>query len=491
MAQTTKVRATTTHIEHFIGGEYTASLNGERFDTINPATGEAHASVAMGTASDIDRAVKAAREAFQSGPWPRMSIRERCAVLRRIGDLILERKELLARAETLDTGKPIIESLEGDIPRSAQNFHFFSEYAAAQEDVCYSSANNERHLSVREPSGVCGLITPWNLPLYLSTWKIAPCLAMGNTCVLKPAEWTPYTAFLLADIVKEAGLPPGVLNIVHGFGADAAGEALTRHPDVSSISFTGETSTGKAIMVAAAQTLKKVSFELGGKGANIIFADADLEEAVSTSVRAAFRNQGQICLAGSRLFVERSVYDKVVEQLVERVKAIKVGDPLDKHTQMGALISKEHMEKVQNYIELAKKEGKVLTGGERLKDLGEGYFLSPSLVTGIDSSSRFCQEEIFGPVLPVIPFSTEDEVIEMANSTPYGLSSSFWSRDVERCHRVSQKLKVGMVWVNCWFLRDLRVAFGGQKSSGIGREGGRWSLDFFSEQKTISYKFHS
>ncbi len=489
MSQSTKVRASTTHIEHFIGGEYTASINGERFDTIDPAKGEAHASVAMGTASDIDKAVKAAREAFQKGPWPRMSMRERCAILRRIGDLILERKELLARAETLDTGKPITESLEGDIPRSAFNFHFFSEYAASQEDVCYNSADNERHYSVREPAGVCGLITPWNLPLYLSTWKIAPCLAMGNTCVLKPAEWTPYTAFLLADIVKEAGLPPGVLNIVHGFGADAAGEALTRHPDVCSISFTGETGTGKAIMVAAAQTLKKVSFELGGKGANIIFADADIEDAVATSVRAAYRNQGQICLAGSRLFVESSVYDDVVELLADKVRKIKVGDPLDSATQMGALISKEHMEKVQTYIELGKKEGKLLTGGERLKELGDGYFLSPALLTGIDSSSRFCQEEIFGPVLPVIPFSSEDEVAEMANSTPYGLSSSFWSKDVDRCHRMSQKLRVGMVWVNCWFLRDLRVAFGGQKNSGVGREGGRWSLDFFSEPKTISYKY--
>lgn len=492
MTSSTQIRTGTTHIEHFIGGEYASSVGGEKFETINPATGEAHATVSMGTASDIDKAVKAASEAFRKGPWPRMSMRERCAVLRRIGDLILERKDLLARAETLDTGKPITESAEGDIPRSAFNFHFFSEYAVSQEDVCYTSAESERHFSVREPAGVCGLITPWNLPLYLSTWKIAPCLAMGNTCVLKPAEWTPYTAFLLADIVKEAGLPPGVLNIVHGFGAAGAGEALTRHNDVCSISFTGETTTGKAIMEAAAQTLKKVSFELGGKGANIIFADSDLEDAISTSVRAAYRNQGQICLAGSRLFVERSIFDEVVERLVERVRAIKVGDPLDKATQMGAVISKEHMEKIQGYIELAKKESKLITGGERLKELGDGYFLSPAVVTGPEGfwQSRLCQEEIFGPVLPVVPFSSEEEVIEMANSTPYGLSASFWSRDVERCHRVSQKLRVGMVWVNCWFLRDLRVAFGGQKSSGIGREGGRWSLDFFSEAKTISYKHH-
>ncbi len=486
---TITVQSKTSQLEHFIGGEYRPSASGKTFESINPATGEILAKVALGTADDINAAVKSAKEAFDAGPWVRMSVRERAIVLRKIGDLILERKAELAKAETLDTGKPIRESLEGDIPRAALNFHFFADFATAVGDEYFVAAENERHITLREPVGVIGLITPWNLPLYLATWKVAPCLAMGNSCILKPAEWTPYTACLLGEIAIQAGLPPGVLNVVQGFGAEGAGEALTRHPLVSRISFTGETSTGKAIMAAAASSLKKVSFELGGKGANIIFADADLDEAIATSARAAFRNQGQICLAGSRLFVHESVFDRVTEALVDRVKKIKVGDPLSQETEMGALISVEHMEKVQSYIELGKREGKLLTGGTRLKELGNGNFLSPAVFTGLDYDSRFCQEEIFGPALPIIPFRTDEEAIQMANGTPYGLSAVLWSKDVDRCHHVSSKLKSGLVWVNCWFTRDLRSAFGGQKSSGIGREGGKYSLDFFSEQKTISYKY--
>ena len=389
----------------------------------------------------------------------------------------------------MDSGKPISESLEGDIPRSAYNFHFFAEYAQSVHDDLYSVGQYEKHFSVREPLGVCGLITPWNLPLYLATWKIAPCLAMGNSCILKPAEWTPYTATLFAEIVQEAGLPPGVFNLVHGFGANGAGEALTRHPLVDSISFTGETSTGKAIMAAGAQTLKKLSFELGGKGANIVFADADIEDAVTTAVRAGFRNQGEICLAGSRLFVEEKIYSQFAERLVEKVKQIKVGDPLDPKTQMGALVSKEHLKEVESYLEIGKREGNCLTGGHRLDEFPNGNFLAPSVFTGLPFDSKFCQEEIFGPVVPIIPFKTEEEVIEMTNSTPYGLSASIWSQDVDRCHRLSSKLKSGLVWVNCWFVRELRAPFGGQKSSGLGREGGRYSLDFFSQTKTITYKY--
>ncbi len=485
----TEVRAKTLQLNHFIGGEFSAGSSGQTFDTINPATNEVIATVALGTADDIDRAAKAARKAFETGPWPRMSIRERCDVLRKIGDIILAKREVLARAESMDAGKPISESLEGDIPRSAYNFHFFADYAQSVHEDLFSVGEYERHMAVREPLGVCGLITPWNLPLYLATWKIAPCLAMGNTCILKPAEWTPYTATLFAEIVQEAGLPKGVFNIVHGLGANGAGEALTRHPLVDSISFTGETSTGKAIMAAGAQTLKKLSFELGGKGANIVFADADLEDALSTSVRAAFRNQGEICLAGSRLFVEDKVYPDFVERLVEKVKQIKVGDPLDPKTQMGALISKEHLQKVEGYLEMGKKEGKLLTGGTRLAELPNGNFLTPSVFTDLPFNSRFCQEEIFGPALPVIPFKSEEEVINMTNSTPYGLSASVWSTDVDRCHRLSTKLRSGLVWVNCWFVRELRAPFGGQKSSGLGREGGRYSLDFFSQTKTITYKY--
>lgn len=474
---------------HFIGGEFRPSSSNDTFETVNPATGEVIATVASGNSADVDAAVKSAREAFDKGPWPRMSLKDRCAVLRKIGDLILANRELLARAESLDTGKPISESLDGDIPRAALNFHFFADYAPAITEECFTVAENERHFAVREPLGVCALITPWNLPLYLATWKIAPCLAMGNTCVLKPAEWTPYTAYLLGHIAKEAGLPDGVLNVVHGFGAGSAGEALTRHKDVSCISFTGETSTGKAIMKAAADSLKKVSFELGGKGANIIFDDADLTEAIPTAVRAAYRNQGQICLAGSRLFVQEKVYKQVLDALTSQVSAIKVGDPLDPKTQMGAIISKEQLEKVQSYIDMGTKEGKLLTGGDRHPEFPKGLFLKPALFCDLSYDSRFCQEEIFGPVLPVIPFKTEEEVVEMTNSTPYGLSCSVWSTDVNRCHRVSQRIRTGILWVNCWFARDLRTPFGGQKASGIGREGGKYGLDFFCEVKTICYKY--
>lgn len=479
----------TKHLGHFINGEFQTSSTGETFETINPATDEVLATVSLGTAADIDRAVQAAKHAFDSGPWPRLSMKERCQILRRMGDLILERKELLARAESLDTGKPIAESLEGDIPRSALNFHFFADYAQAVNEECFSVNENERHIAVREPLGVAGLITPWNLPLYLATWKIAPCLAMGNTCVLKPAEWTPYTAFLLAEIAHDAGLPKGVLNVVQGFGKGGAGEALTRHPDVSCISFTGETGTGRAIMTAAADSLKKLSFELGGKGANVIFDDADYEEALSTAVRAAFRNQGQICLAGSRLFVQRDIYDRVVKDLTQKVQSIKVGDPLDPATQMGAIVSKEHLQKIETYLSLGKSEGKLLCGGSRPKEMDKGNFLMPALFTGISHKSRFCQEEIFGPVLPIIAFADEAEAIELCNQTPYGLSASIWSSNIDRCHRVSREIKTGIVWVNCWFARDLRTPFGGQKQSGIGREGGRNSLEFFSEAKTICYRY--
>lgn len=487
MTATTSTK--TVEIDNFINGEYVKGKSGKTFDTINPATGKVHGTVAMGTKDDINDAVAAATEAFEKGPWARMSMQERAKVVRRIGDLILERKEELARAESIDSGKPISESLNGDIPRAALNFHFFADYATAQVDECFISNPLETHVAIREPLGVCGLITPWNLPLYLATWKIAPCLMMGNSCILKPAEWTPYTAFLLADIAMQAGLPKGVLNIVNGFGPDAAGEALTTHPGVRSISFTGETSTGRAIMANAAATLKKLSFELGGKGANIIFEDANLDEAIDTAVRAGFRNQGQICLAGSRLFVQQNVYKKVIDRLVEKVSNIKVGDPLDPKTEMGALISKEHMEKVQRYIEHGKTEGKLLTGGERLTKLGDGFFLSPAVFEGLTMDSKLLKEEIFGPVLPVVPFDNEDQVIEMANSTPYGLSASVWSESINRCNHVSKSLRSGLVWVNCWFARDLRTPFGGQKASGIGREGGRYSLEFFSEAKTISYKY--
>jgi aminomuconate-semialdehyde/2-hydroxymuconate-6-semialdehyde dehydrogenase len=484
------VQGKTLTLPHFIDGAFYTSPSAETFEDINPATGEVLAHVALGTAIEIDLAVAAAKKAFEEGSWPRISMAERCQILKKIGDLILAKRDHLAYAETLDTGKPMTESLEGDIPRSAQNFHFFAEFAATLSEETFNSTPNQRHFAVREPLGVVGLITPWNLPLYLATWKIAPCLVMGNTCVLKPAEWTPYTATLLAEIVQEAGLPPGVFNIVHGFGAKGAGEALTRHPDVKAISFTGETSTGKAIMAAASETLKKVSFELGGKGATIIFEDACLDEAIPTAVRAAYRNQGEICLAGSRLFVQASRFEEVMEQLVKAVQQIRVGDPLDSNTRMGALISEEHYQKVSSYLEIGHREGTCVLGGSPASAMSKGYFIEPTIFTHLPTDSRLHREEIFGPVLSVIPFETEEEVIRIVNDTPYGLSASLWSRDLDRCHRVSKAIQAGLIWVNCWFARDLRTPFGGQKMSGVGREGGRYSLDFFSEAKTISYQYH-
>ncbi len=479
-------------LRHFIDGEFVSAESGALFDTVNPATGAVFNKVSMGGEKEIDRAAQAARKAFEEGPWARMPMAERCKKLRQIGERILEKLDDLAIAETQDTGKPITESREGDILRSAQNFTFFSEFAAQHADECFNVSASERHFSSREPVGVVGLITPWNLPLYLATWKIAPALAMGNSVILKPAEWTPTTAGMLAEIVAGLDLPPGVFNVVHGHGAGSAGEALTRHPLVSAISFTGETTTGKAIMAAASGSLKKVSFELGGKGASVIFEDADLSEAVPTAVRAAFRNQGQICLAGSRLYVQRSIYNEVLEEVVRRVESMKVGDPLKADTQMGAVISEEQLKKVLAYIERGRKDGKLLTGGERFspgKGFEKGYFLKPTVFADLDNASLLCQEEIFGAVLPVVPFDTEEAVVDMINSTAYGLSASVWSTDVNRCHRVSSAIRAGIVWVNCWFARDLRTPFGGMKSSGIGREGGRYSLEFFSEAKTIAYRY--
>jgi aminomuconate-semialdehyde/2-hydroxymuconate-6-semialdehyde dehydrogenase len=481
--------ANTKFIGHYVDGQYVSSYSRKRFHTRNPHTGEEYADVALGQIDDVDRAVAAAKVAFEDGPWTKMSIEERCKVLRRIGDLILEHKETLARAESIDTGKPISESYYGDIPRAAKNFHFYAQFAPSYIEECFSVGHNERHIAIREPAGVAALITPWNLPLYLASWKIAPCLAMGNTCVLKPAEWTPMTAYLLAQITKDAGLPNGVFNVVNGYGPRGAGEWLVSHPDVSMISFTGETNTGRAIMAKASDTLKKVSFELGGKGANIIFEDCDIDRAIDTAISAAYRNQGQICLAGSRLFVQESIYVRVLAEVAKRVQDLRVGDPLNPETEMGAIISEEQLRKVESYIAIARAEAQVVCGGKRLDAYPNGYFLSPSVIADLLPTSRLLKEEIFGPVLPIIPFHTEDEVISMVNDVPYGLSCSIWSNDINRCHRMSQAIKAGIVWVNCWFVRDLRTPFGGQKNSGIGREGGRYSLEFFSEAKTITYKY--
>ncbi|MED1066092.1 aldehyde dehydrogenase [Bacillus paralicheniformis] len=474
--------------QHYINGRYFPSENGSTFDNINPATQEIIGSVAEGGKKEVDLAVAAARRAL-NGRWKNMTADERIRIIRKVGDIILERKDELARLETLDTGKPLSLSSNLDIPRAAFNFHFFADFMRGAGTEAYQTDDLAINYAIRRPVGVVGLINPWNLPLLLLTWKLAPCLAAGNTAVIKPAELTPLTATLLGEICHDAGMPDGVVNIVHGFGPDSAGAALSEHPDVDAISFTGETTTGKIIMEAASKTLKKLSFELGGKNPNIIFADADMEEAVSISLKSSFVNQGEVCMSGSRIYVEREAYDEFLNKFVEKTKELKVGDPFDPDTNIGALISSEHTERVMNYIELAKREGGViLTGGKRSEGQESGCFLEPTIITGLSRNSRLIKEEIFGPVVTVIPFDEEEEVIAQANDTHYGLSATVWTNDLRRAHRVAGQIESGMVWVNSWFLRDLRTPFGGMKQSGLGREGGIHSLEFFSELTNICIK---
>lgn len=473
---------------HFIDGQFVPSLNGKSFDNINPATEEVLGTVAEGSAPEIGLAVKAARRALH-GPWKTMIANDRIAVLRKIGDLIIERNDELARLESLDTGKPHWLSASIDIPRAAYNFHFFSDYIRTMTTETNQMDNVALNYAIRTPVGVVGLINPWNLPLLLLTWKIAPALAAGNTIVIKPAELTPMTATVLAEICQEAGLPNGVLNVVHGFGPDSAGSALVEHPDVNAISFTGETTTGKIIMASASKTLKRLSYELGGKNPNVIFADSDLDEVIETTLKSSFINQGEVCLCGSRIYVERNIYDCFINKFVAKTKELVVGDPFDDMTKVGALISQEHYERVKSYVSLALEEGgTIMTGGKRPKGMNKGFFLEPTIITGLNRHCRVVKEEIFGPVVTVIPFDTEEEVLEQVNDTHYGLSASVWTNDLRRAHRVAAEIEAGVVWVNTWFLRDLRTPFGGMKQSGIGREGGIHSFDFYTEMKNICIK---
>lgn len=476
---------------HFINGKYLDSCNGEAFKKTLPAYNESWFDVALGGTAEIDLAVQAAEKAA-SGPWSRTTPGDRAKMLHRIGDLIEANVETLALAESVDTGKPYSETRNGDIPRSAQNFHFFADLAAHQNFETWIGDDGSQHTTIREPLGVTGLITPWNLPLYLATWKLAPALAQGNTIILKPAELTPLSATLLCELLNEAGIPEGVVNVVHGFGANSAGEALVRHPGVKAISFTGETSTGSAIMRDGADTLKKLSFELGGKGASVIFEDADLDLAIPTACRAAFRNQGQICLAGSRLIVHEKIAQTVVDGTLNHIKKIKIGDPLDDATTMGALIANDHRDKVAGFVDHARsgRLGEILCGG-KIPDplptaLASGAFYEPTVIAGVAQNSRLIQDEIFGPVLTVQTFKTIDEAIALTSGVPYGLSCSVYTRDGALAQQFARSVRMGMVWINGWFIRDLHTAFGGMKRSGIGREGGRYSLDFFSEHKTIT-----
>ncbi|ATY85440.1 5-carboxymethyl-2-hydroxymuconate semialdehyde dehydrogenase [Kyrpidia spormannii] len=474
-------------VRHFIDGKFVESENGRRFVNVNPATGEVLGEVAEGGKPEIDRAVAAARRAF--GEWGRMPVAKRSAILNRIADLIDENMEELARLETLDTGKPLTLARTLDIPRAAYNFRFFADFVKGLGTEAFQMDDVALNYVLRRPVGVAGLISPWNLPLLLLTWKVAPCLAAGNTCVAKPAELTPMTATKLAEICQEAGLPDGVFNVVHGFGPDSAGSALTEHPDVNLISLTGETSTGKAVMKAASGTLKRVAFELGGKNPNIIFADADLDDVVETTVRSSFSNQGEVCLCGSRVYVERPIYDEFLSRMVEKAKNLVVGDPFDERTNVGALISEEHLHRVEGFIERAVKEGgRILVGGRRPEHLTRGYYLEPTIIVDVDRRCEIVQQEVFGPVITVQPFDTEEEVIEQANDTHYGLSATIWTSNLKRAHRVAARLEAGVIWINTWFLRDLRTPFGGMKQSGIGREGGVHSFEFFTELSNVCVK---
>ena len=482
----TRVRAI--NCLHFINGQFVESQNQKTFENINPATEEVLGTVAEGGKEEVNFAVAAARRAL-NGKWKTMSVVERSKILRRIGDLILERQEELAHLESMDTGKPFSLANSVDVPRAAFNFHFFADYMISVNTDANMQDDIALHYSYRRPVGVVGIIKPWNLPLLLLTWKLAPCLAMGNTAVIKPAEWTPMTATVLMEICKEAGVPDGVVNLVHGFGPNSAGAAISEHPDVDAISFIGEPRTGTAIMKSAADTLKKLSFELGGKNPSIIFADSDLDEVIETTIKSSFVNQGEVCLCGSRIYVERPVYEEFLTRFSERVRTLKVGHPLEADTNVGALVSKEHYDRVNSYIDIARQDGAtILTGGKRPDGYEKGYYLEPTILVGLDRNSRCVREEIFGPVVTVMPFDMEEEVIMQANDTHYGLSATIWTNDLKRAHRVAHQLEAGIIWVNTWFLRDLRTPFGGMKHSGIGRTGGMHSIDFYSELSNITIK---
>lgn len=477
-------------LHNHIDGADQPPRTGSWLDNICPATGEVLGRIPRSGADDVDAAVHAARAAL-GGPWGAMGITKRAALLDRIADGIAAHRDLLVALESDDQGKPRSLAAAVDIPRAEANFRFFAGALRHEERPCHPM---DGHLNYthRRPAGVCGLITPWNLPLYLLTWKVAPALAMGNTVVCKPSELTPRTASALAQIAAKAGLPPGVLNVVHGDGV-GAGAPLTAHPDVDLVSFTGGTETGAHVARAAAPQFKKLSLELGGKNATIVFDDADLDAAVAGACRAAFANQGEICLCGSRILVQRGIYDAFVDRLVRAAEELKVGPPDHADTTVGALVSEAHRDKVEGYLQLAREEGgTIAVGGTRPTDLPEayagGFYLRPAIVTELAPGCRTATEEIFGPVVTVHPFDTEEEAVSIANGVRYGLAGSVWTRDLSRAHRVAHAVESGMIWVNCWLVRDLRVPFGGMKDSGVGREGGRWSMDFYSEPRNVCVK---
>ena len=476
-------------IKNYINGELVAPKSEQYIDNYDPSRGVVYSLIPDSDEQDTELAIQAAKEAFKT--WSVTPKDVRSNYLLKIATLIEEQLDALAIAESLDNGKPLHLAKTVDIPRAAANFHFYATGILHYASHAHSMEDMAINYTLRNPVGVAGCISPWNLPLYLFSWKIAPALAAGCTVVAKPSEVTPMTAYLLSEICIKAGLPKGVLNIVHGYG-HKVGNAIVSHKDVPVISFTGGTKTGASIASIAAPMFKKLSLELGGKNPNIIFADCDYDKMLATTMQSSFANQGQICLCGSRIFVEKSIYEKFKVDFVAKTKKLTVGAPMEVTTKIGAVVSKSHQEKILSYIELAKQEGgTVLCGGQAIKLTGEfenGYYVAPTIIEGLSFDCRTNQEEIFGPVVSIMPFETEEEVLQYANSTQYGLASTVWTQDITVANRVAMNLHTGIVWVNCWLLRDLRTPFGGVKSSGVGREGGFEALEFFTEPKNVCVK---
>ena len=476
-------------IENYINGELVAPVEGKYLDNYNPSKGEVYSQIPNSQANDVEKAVKAASEAFPE--WSKTPKNERSKILVRLANLIDENLEELAKAEAMDNGKPYSLATRVDIPRASANIRFFATAILHNASESHHMEEGFTNFTLNHPLGVVGCISPWNLPLYLFTWKIAPAIASGCTVVAKPSEVTPMTAYLFSKLCIEAGIPKGVLNIVHGLGAHA-GDAIVSHPKVKAISFTGGTATGKIIGRKAADSFKKTSLELGGKNPNIIFADCDYEKMLSVTVKSSFANQGQICLCGSRIYVEETIFEQFKKDFVAKVAALKVGNPFDTDTNIGALVSKSHMEKVQSYIEIAKQEnGTILYGGKPVNVAGseKGYYLQPTVIEIQDNQCRVNQEEIFGPVVTLMSFKTETEALKLANDVKYGLSATLWTSNIDRTMRLSNDIQAGIVWVNTWLNRDLRTPFGGVKQSGVGREGGFEALNFFTEAKNVCISY--
>jgi len=476
-------------IQNYINGELVAPIANDYIDNYNPATGKVYSLIPNSNSKDVELAVSAAKNAFNG--WSATPKEERSRILVDISTRIISQLSELAFAESIDNGKPLKLATAVDIPRAAANFYFYATAILHDKNEAHINEDSSINYSLRQPAGIAGCISPWNLPLYLFTWKIAPALASGNCVIAKPSEVTPMTAYLLSKICIEAGLPKGVLNIIHGTGPNV-GSAIVAHKEIPVISFTGGTSTGAAIASVAAPMFKKLSLELGGKNPNIIFADCDFDKMIRTTVTSSFSNQGQICLCGSRIFIEKSIYEKFKTAFINEVKKLTVGNPLLETSKVGAIVSEQHYNKILSYIELAKEEGgKILHGGKKVILTGEnenGWFIEPTIIEGLSYDCRTNQEEIFGPVVTITPFETEEEVLVMANSTRYGLAATLWTENLTRAHRMAANIQSGIIWINCWLLRDLRTPFGGMKDSGVGREGGFEALHFFTEAKNVCIK---